>query len=106
MSDDLWLKTKEASDWLGFAACTLKRKRDIKGGFLKNGIHWVSGATYNSPMIWNVERCRAEFNRMGIIQKQHSSLRRRNLLAKQQKPLNMDLTDRSINALNVEAQND
>ena len=93
MDDNLWLNTKEASDWLGLAACTLKRKRDIQGGFLKNGVHWVSGATANSPMVWNVKRCRYEFNSMGIIQRQESRLRRANLLGKQPKPLNVNLIE-------------
>ena len=55
MKTDLWLPTKAAADALGISTDTLKRKREICGGFLEAGHHWCAGATPNSPMTWCVE---------------------------------------------------
>ena len=60
MKTDLWLPTKAAADALGISTDTLKRKREICGGFLEAGHHWCAGATPNSPMtslLLRLPRC-------------------------------------------------
>ena len=66
MNSETWLPTKAAADALGISTDTLKRKRDICGGFLKPGLHWCVGSTKNSPMTWCVERCREAFHQQGV----------------------------------------
>lgn len=66
MHSDQWLPTKAAADALGISTDTLKRKRDIRGGFLEAGRHWCAGPTKNSPMTWCVERCRQAFHQQGV----------------------------------------
>jgi len=66
LHSDQWLPTKAAADALGISTDTLKRKRDICGGFLKPGLHWCAGATKNSSMTWCVERCREAFHQQGV----------------------------------------
>ena len=69
MKTDLWLPTKAAADALGISTDTLKRKREICGGFLEAGHHWCAGATPNSPMTWCVERCRQALHERGMQQR-------------------------------------
>lgn len=62
-----WLPTPLASDALGYSAKTLKRYRDIDGGFLVAGRHWAFGPTGSSAISWNITECRAEFHRRGLM---------------------------------------
>ena len=66
MKTDLWLPTKAAADALGISTDTLKRKREICGGFLEAGLHWCAGSTRNSPLTFCVERCREAFHQRGM----------------------------------------
>ena len=64
MSD--WQSTKAAAEELGCCGHTLKRKRDINGGFLEAGVHWVAGPTAKSPCQWNVPAIRQAFHQKGM----------------------------------------
>ena len=66
MKTDRWLPTKAAADALGISTDTLKRKREICGGFLEAGRDWCSGSTRNSSMTWCVERCRKALHQRGM----------------------------------------
>tara|TARA_B100000579_G_scaffold80014_1_gene62165 strand:- start:1481 stop:1720 length:240 start_codon:yes stop_codon:yes gene_type:complete len=63
---DLMLRTSEAAPALGCSTDTLKRKRETQGGFLEAGFHYFYGDCTNSPIIWNVQRCREAFHKRGI----------------------------------------
>ena len=52
------LKTADASRSLGVSTKTLRRYRDLEGGFLVQDKHWFSGAFDNSPIRWDIEKCR------------------------------------------------
>ena len=64
MSD--WQSTKAAAEELGCCGHTLKRKRDINGGFLEAGVHWVAGPTAKSKLQWNVPAIRQAFHNKGM----------------------------------------
>ena len=66
MQAEHWLPTKAAAAALGLSTDTLKRKREICGGFLEAGRHWCAGPTSNSPMTWCVEECRKEIHQRGM----------------------------------------
>ena len=66
MQAEHWLPTKAAAAALGLSTDTLKRKREICGGFLVAGRHWCAGPTSNSPMTWCVEECRKEIHQRGM----------------------------------------
>ncbi len=66
MINQQWLPTTAAAFALGFSPATLKRARDISGGFLEGGRHYNFGPSRNSSIIWNVEAVRAAFHRRGI----------------------------------------
>jgi|LUMA01.1.fsa_nt_gb hypothetical protein len=51
------LTTGKAARTLGISVCSLRRYRDIVGGFLKKDEHWFSGAYENSPMRWDIQKC-------------------------------------------------
>ena len=51
------LTTGKAARLLGISVCSLRRYRDIVGGFLKKDEHWFSGAYENSPIRWDIEKC-------------------------------------------------
>ena len=51
------LKTADASRSLGVSTKTLRRYRDLEGGFLVQDKHWFSGAFDNSPIRWDIEKC-------------------------------------------------
>ena len=62
-----WLPTPEAADYLGVSKDTLRRRRDIAGGYLVNGKHWrYAGDSVNSKMAWAVELIATEFNKRGL----------------------------------------
>ena len=60
-----WLKTRPASDALGCSPEHLKRQRDIYGGFLEAGVHYILGSSVTAAITWDVEKCRAAFHRRG-----------------------------------------
>ncbi len=61
-----WKPTPAASSELGISNGTLKRRMEVRGGFLENGTHYVLGPTRNSTITWNVTKCRDAFNERGI----------------------------------------
>ena len=72
-----WLPTSRAALALGRSADTLKRKRDIQGGFLEQGYHYCFGDSPNSPITWHIERCIRAFNKKGIAARKELSKRRK-----------------------------
>jgi hypothetical protein len=62
-----WLPTTAAAAALGCSAITLKRKRDINGGFLDPGVHYVFGSEANSAITWNVPAVRSAMHHRGMI---------------------------------------
>ena len=52
------LKTADASRILAVSTKTLRRYRDMEGGFLIQGKDWFFGAFDNSPIRWDIERCK------------------------------------------------
>lgn len=76
-------KTAVAAHLLNISAGHLKLQMQEKGGPLLNGTHYVLGQTTRSSIQWDVEACRATFNRLGMIhrrgaealrQQQHAAL--------------------------------
>ena len=65
VTDD-WRKTSEAAQILGCCPATLRRKRDINGGFLEAGVHWLPGLSANSYTKWNVTLIREAFFKKGM----------------------------------------
>ena len=61
-----WKPTPAASSELGISNGTLKRRMEVRGGFLENGTHYVLGPTRNSTITCNVGKCRDAFNERGI----------------------------------------
>ena len=57
----LWLRTPEASAWLGCSSQYLKKNRDLNDGPLEEGIHYVFGASLNSPIRWEVHSIKETF---------------------------------------------
>lgn len=53
-----WVVTPDAAKALGCSPCTLKRHRDVNGGFLEEDVHYHNGPFLNSPIRWDVEACR------------------------------------------------
>ena len=66
MQNDLWLPTGTAAPALGISTETLKRRRDVCGGFLEHGTHYTLGPSRNSPIVWRVEKCREAFHQRGM----------------------------------------
>ena len=52
------LKTGSAAPILGVSVQTLRAYRDLQGGFLIEGKHWFSGAFDNSPIRWDIDKCK------------------------------------------------
>lgn len=72
-----WLPTPEAADYLGVSKDTLRRRRDIAGGYLVNGKHWrYAGDSVNSKIAWAVDLIAAEFNKRGMRAAQASAAMR------------------------------
>ena len=69
MSKAIWVSTTEASELLGRSAQSLKRYRDINGGFLDLGTHYNIGLYSNSPITWDVEAVRKELNYRGMMRR-------------------------------------
>ncbi|KZR86521.1 hypothetical protein SynBIOSE41_01083 [Synechococcus sp. BIOS-E4-1] len=73
MTDSSWLETTQAARSLGIAPCTLKRKRDINGGFLEGGKHYrFKTDTANSPVLWDVETIRSMLHERGMKARQEA----------------------------------
>lgn len=50
-----WLETKDAAAAMNCHPITLKRRRDVSGGFLEEGAHWrFKLPAKNSPIMWNL----------------------------------------------------
>ena len=54
---------------LGRSESTLKRYRDVCGGFLENGKHYFLGPNKNSVITWDVEQVKSAFNQRGLEQR-------------------------------------
>ena len=63
----LWLPTGAAAQHLGISPDTLKRKRDISGGYLVGGRHWrCSSEAANATLMWEVNSIAAEIHKRGM----------------------------------------
>ena len=61
-----WMRTGDAAYQLGVSSDTLKRRREVSGGFLQNGYHYNLGPSRNSSIVWNVSAVREAFNQRGL----------------------------------------
>ena len=52
------LGTANTAAILGVSTKTLRRYRDLEGGFLIQGKDWFFGAFDNSPIRWDIDRCK------------------------------------------------
>ena len=50
--------TGSAAGILGVSTKTLRRYRDLEGGFLVHDKDWFNGAFDNSPIRWDINRCK------------------------------------------------
>jgi len=50
--------TGNAAGILGVSTKTLRRYRDLEGGFLIQDKDWFYGAFDNSPIRWEINRCK------------------------------------------------
>jgi hypothetical protein len=66
MRSNQWLKTPEAAVALAVSQGHLKRCRDIKGGFLIGGEHYVMGSSQTASIQWNVDEIRKAFHNRGL----------------------------------------
>ena len=82
-----WMRTRDASEQLGVSSDTLKRRREVSGGFLENGEHYCLGPSKNSTITWHVDRCRDAFNQRGLqARKGVDRAKKRASLCQQQDP--------------------
>ena len=65
-----YLKAALAAPELQLSQGYLKLQMEDKGEPLQKGVHYILGPSKNSPIKWNVEACRAEFHRRGILRRQ------------------------------------
>ena len=65
-----WMRTGDAAYHLGVSSDTLKRRREVSGGFLENGTHYALGPSKNSTITWHVDRIRDAFNQRGLQARQ------------------------------------
>ena len=65
-----WKPTPTAASELGVSSDTLKRRREVSGGFLENGTHYTLGPSKNSTITWHVDRIRDAFNQRGLQARQ------------------------------------
>jgi len=67
MTESTWLETKDAAAAMGCHPITLKRRRDVCGGFLEEGTHWrLKFDTTNSPIMWNIPVIKELFHQRGM----------------------------------------
>lgn len=65
MSD--WKETKEAAELMQCHPVSLKRRRDVNGGFLEEGRHWrFKFDSSNSPIMWNLPVIQQLFHERGV----------------------------------------
>ena len=62
---ELWLKTVEAAYELGMSTKTLSKLRDVKGGPLIEGVHWLPGLFPNSTHQFEVNGIRPRLSEVG-----------------------------------------
>lgn len=62
-----WLRTPAAATALGCSQNHLKRCRDIHGGFLVGGEHYILGSSHSAAILWNVAAIRAAFHHRGML---------------------------------------
>lgn len=62
-----WLRTPAAATALGCSQNHLKRCRDIHGGFLVGGEHYILGTSRSAAILWNVDAIRAIFHYRGML---------------------------------------
>ena len=79
--------TANAAAILGVSTKTLRRYRDMEGGFLIQDKDWFFGAYANSPIRWNLESCKKALanRRKGVSKYQDYKLAKEILLKQQQK---------------------
>ena len=65
-----WRPTLAASSELGISKDTLKRRMEVRGGFLEAGQHYVLGPNKNSSIVWHVDRVRDAFHQRGLQARQ------------------------------------
>ena len=65
-----FMKTALAAVELQSSQGHLKLQMEDKGGPLQKGVHYILGPSKNSPIKWNVEACRAELHRRGMLLRQ------------------------------------
>lgn len=59
-----WLPTPQAAVRLAVSSDTLKRRRDINGGYLVSGQNWrTKTESPNSTLLWEVVSIAAEFHK-------------------------------------------
>ena len=56
--DTVLLSTGSAAGVLGVSTKTLRRYRDLEGVFLIQDKDWFNGAFDNSPIRWDINRCK------------------------------------------------
>ena len=61
-----WKPTPAAASELGISKDTLKRRMEVRGGFLEAGQHYCLGPSRNSTITWHVDRVREAFNQRGL----------------------------------------
>ena len=57
------LSTGSAAGVLGVSSKTLRRYRDIEDGFLIQDKDWFYGAFDNSPIRWDINRCKESLSK-------------------------------------------
>ena len=58
IEETVLLATASAASVLGVSTKTLRRYRDLEGGFLVQDKDWFFGAYDNSPIKWDIKRCK------------------------------------------------
>ena len=61
---------------LGYSQGHLKRLMEDKDGPLQKNKHYFLGPTKNSPIQWDVEACRQEFDRLGMLRREADQILR------------------------------
>ena len=67
MTESTWLDTTKAAQALDISPFTLKRRRDVDGGFLEAGKHYrYKTPASNSAILWDVDSVRDLFHERGM----------------------------------------
>ena len=79
-----WLDTTQTYRELGIHPSTLKRKRDVNGGFLEAGKHYrFKTDSANSPVLWDVETIRQLMHQRAVRARQEAAMASTEANAKQ-----------------------